>query len=87
MIIRSLDQLNLLSKKIANRLKKNDYIFHAGTEINNSKVYSNGGRVLNFVVKSKNLKDAREHAINLINELNWENGFFRRDNGHKIIKT
>ena len=53
----------------------------------NSKVYSNGGRVLNFVVKSKNLKDAREHAIDLISELNWENGFFRRDIGYKIIKT
>ena len=30
MIIRSLDQLNLLSKKIADRLKKNDYIFLIG---------------------------------------------------------
>ena len=79
---------NLELKDINNiKLKKNDYIFHAGTEINNSKVYSNGGRVLNFVVKSKNLKDAREHVIDLINELNWENGFFRRDIGYKIIKT
>ena len=69
------------------KLAKDDYIFHAGTEIDNSKVYSNGGRVLNFVVKSKNLKDAREHAIDLISELNWENGFFRRDIGYKIIKT
>ena len=79
---------NLELKDVNNiKLEKNDYIFHAGTEIDNSKVYSNGGRVLNFVVKSKNLKDAREHAIDLINELNWENGFFRRDIGYKIIKT
>ncbi len=79
---------NLELKNIKNiKLEENDYIFHAGTEIDNSKVYSNGGRVLNFVVKSKNLRDAREHAIDLINELNWENGFFRRDIGYKIIKT
>ena len=79
---------NLELRDINNiKLKKNDYIFHAGTEIDNFKVYSNGGRVLNFVVKSKNLKDAREHAIGLISELNWENGFFRKDIGHKIIKT
>ncbi len=79
---------NLELKDINNiKLAKDDYIFHAGTEIDNSKVYSNGGRVLNFVVKSKNLKDARNHAIDLISELNWENGFFRRDIGYKIIKT
>ena len=79
---------NLELKDINNiKLTKDDYIFHAGTEIDNSKVYSNGGRVLNFVVKSKNLKDAREHAIDLIKELNWDNGFFRGDIGYKIINT
>ena len=77
---------NLELKNISNiELKKNDFIFHAGTENNNHKIYSNGGRVLNFVVKSSNLKDARDHAINLINELNWKNGFFRRDIGQKVI--
>ena len=33
-------------------LEKNDFIFHAGTKKNNSKIISNGGRVLNFVVLS-----------------------------------
>jgi phosphoribosylamine--glycine ligase len=66
-------------------LKDDDFIFHAGTKIENSKIYSNGGRVLNFVIRSKILKDSREHAINLINKLDWKNGYFRKDIGFKII--
>tara|TARA_B100001989_G_scaffold249555_1_gene225060 strand:- start:959 stop:2224 length:1266 start_codon:yes stop_codon:yes gene_type:complete len=67
------------------KLTEANYIFHAGTKIDNSVVYSNGGRVLNFVIRSSNLKESREQAINLIKTLNWENGFFRKDIGYKII--
>ena len=55
-------------------------------DIKKSKVYSNGGRVLNFVTKSKNLKESRNDLINLINDLNWENGYFRKDIGFKIFE-
>ena len=66
--------------------KNNNYIFHAGTKLKNSKIYSNGGRVLNFVIKSKNLKQSRDELINSINDLNWENGNFRKDIGFKIFE-
>ena len=68
------------------KLEKNNYIFHAGTKIKNSKVYSNGGRVLNFVMKSKNLKESRNKLVKVIEDLNWENGYFRKDIGFKVIK-
>ena len=68
------------------KLQKDNYIFHAGTKIDNSIIYSNGGRVLNFVIKSGNLKESRDQAINLLKALNWENGFFRKDIGYKVIK-
>ena len=68
------------------KLENNSYIYHAGTKIKDSKVYSNGGRVLNFVTKSKNLKESRNDLINLINDLNWENGYFRKDIGFKIFE-
>ncbi len=68
------------------KLQNDNYIFHAGTKITNSKIYSNGGRGLNFVINSKNLKESRDQAINLINNLNWENGYFRKDIGYKMIK-
>ena len=75
--IKAIDQL---------KLQKDNYIFHAGTKIDNAIIYSNGGRVLNFVIKSANLKESRDQAINLIKALNWENGFFRKDIGYKVIK-
>ena len=75
-VIKAIDQI---------KLTEANYIFHAGTKIDNSVVYSNGGRVLNFVIRSSNLKESREQAINLIKTLNWENGFFRKDIGYKII--
>ena len=73
-----------------NNLKKlninhNEFIFHAGTKIINDKIYSNGGRVLNFVKVSKNFKKSRTDIIQMIKSLNWENGFFRSDIGYKVI--
>ena len=68
------------------KLKKNNFIFHAGTKMKESKIYSNGGRVLNFVTKSKNLEEGRNDLIKIIEDLNWDNGFFRKDIGFKIIE-
>jgi len=59
--------------------------FMLGQKILTGKIVSNGGRVLNFVVRSKNFKENRNRAINLINQVNWENGFFRSDIAHKVI--
>ena len=70
-------------KKI--NLDKNDYIFHAGTKKNNGDVFSNGGRVLNFVTISSSYKKSRNNILKLINNLNWPNGFFRKDIGFKVI--
>jgi len=66
-------------------LDKNDYIFHAGTRKNNSDIFSNGGRVLNFVTISSSYKESREKVLKLINSLNWSNSFFRKDIGFKVI--
>ena len=62
-----------------------DFIYHAGTKRVKNKVYSNGGRVLNFVSLSNNFEESRNKSISLIKNLNWENGFFRKDIGYKVI--
>ena len=74
--INNLDKINL---------NKNEFIYHAGTIFKDKKIFSNGGRVLNFVNKSKNFKESRDQIIKLINEINWQNGFFRKDIGYKVI--
>ena len=66
-------------------LNTNEFIYHAGTKSINGKVFSNGGRVMNFSVRSKEFKKSRERALELINKVNWENGFFRKDIGYKVI--
>ena len=41
-------------------LDENNYLFHAGTEKRDKKIYAVGGRVLNFVGLSKNFADAKK---------------------------
>ena len=74
--IKNLDKLNL---------NDNEFIYHAGTKNINKKIVSNGDRVLNFVIRSKNFKENRNKIINLIKKLNWSNGFYRKDIGYKVI--
>jgi phosphoribosylamine--glycine ligase len=66
-------------------LNENDFMFHAGTKKIENKIYSNGGRVINFVSLSSNFKESRDKVLDLINNLNWNGGFFRKDIGHKVI--
>tara|TARA_Y100000816_G_scaffold285057_1_gene264209 strand:- start:718 stop:1980 length:1263 start_codon:yes stop_codon:yes gene_type:complete len=63
----------------------NTFVYHAGTELINNKVYAIGGRVLNFVNISNDLKKSRESVIYEIENFNWKNGFYRKDIGFKII--
>ena len=75
-LIENIDQINL---------RKNDYCYHAGTIKKENKIYSSGGRVLNFVSLSNEFKDCRKNSIRLIDKLNWPNGFYRKDIGYKVI--
>ena len=63
----------------------NEQIFHAGTYEKNGKIFSNGGRVLNSTVSLKDLKSSRDRALELLDELDWENKYYRRDIGWRAI--
>ena len=66
-------------------LDENDFMYHAGTKKIEDKVYSNGGRVINFVSLSSDFKESRDKIFSHINKLNWDGGFFRKDIGYKVI--
>ncbi len=66
-------------------LNENDFVYHAGTKKIENKIYSNGGRVINFVSLSSNFRESRDKIINHINKLNWTGGFFRKDIGYNVI--
>ena len=68
-------------------LSDQDFLFHAGTIIKNDKIFSSGGRVLNFVSLSNNFIDAKENIMKKINKLDWPGGFYRKDIGYKVIEN
>ena len=68
------------------KLKKNEFLFHAGTTKKEKKFFSIGGRVLNFTTLSKNFNLARKSVIKNLTKLNWDGGFYRKDIGFKVIK-
>ncbi len=74
--------INNLDKII---IDNNNLCFHAGTMSNNNQVYAIGGRVLNFVSLSENFIEARDKILKNLKNLNWSDGFYRKDIGHKVI--
>ena len=72
-------------KKI--KLDNSNFLFHAGTSKKKDGIFAVGGRVLNFVSLSDNFLSARKNIIKNIDILNWDDGFYRKDIGHKVIKS
>lgn len=58
-------------------------IIHAGTAIKDGKLVTNGGRVLGVVAKGKTVDDARRKAYKTVDNISWENMFYRNDIGLK----
>ena len=69
------------------KLSKNDFIYHAGTKLENDQLKSNGGRVLNITSVGTDFLSIRKKIIKIIKNINWKGGFFRRDIGWKIINN
>ena len=77
---------NVLIKNLDKiKFNENEYYYHAGTKVIKEQIYATGGRVFNFVCLSSNFLKARIKIINLINSLNWDGGFYRKDIGYKVI--
>ena len=73
--------------KNINRLKLSakEFIYHAGTKLENNKIISSGGRVLNITSTGKNFLKIRNKIFKLIKKIDWKFGFYRRDIGWKVI--
>jgi len=73
-------------KNLPRNEKNHEQIFHAGTIKKDEKIFSNGGRVLNSTVSMKDLRTARDRALDLLDKIEWENKYYRRDIGWRAIK-
>jgi len=56
-------------------------IFHAGTKRDGGRILADGGRVLGVTALGKDLGAARERAYGAIDNIDWPQGFCRRDIG------
>jgi phosphoribosylamine--glycine ligase len=62
-------------------------IFHAGTGAGpNGAVVANGGRVLGVAATGSTLHEARDAAYDAAAAVDWPEGFYRRDIGHRALR-
>ena len=71
---------------LENAAKLPGKVFHAGTALQNSKVVTNGGRVLCAVGLGNTVGDAQKEAYALVDAIHWEGMQCRRDIGYRAIE-
>ncbi len=63
----------------------NHMVFHAGTAERDGQVVASGGRVLNVTARGASLQDARDRAYGMLDQIDWPEGFCRRDIGWRAL--
>ncbi|WP_171228502.1 phosphoribosylamine--glycine ligase [Ruegeria sp. HKCCA4008] len=61
-------------------------VFHAGTKSVDGQVVASGGRVLNMTARGSTLKEARDRAYEMVEAVDWPDGFYRRDIGWRALE-
>jgi phosphoribosylamine---glycine ligase len=61
-------------------------VFHAGTQLANDKVVTNGGRVLCAVGLGANVSEAQRAAYALCEQIRWDGMQYRHDIGYRAIE-
>lgn len=61
------------------------FIFHACTKADYGKILANGGRVLNVTAIGDTLAEAKEKAYKAIAQIDWPEGFYRKDIGFRSL--
>jgi len=60
-------------------------VFHAGTKVDGDRILANGGRVLNVTARGDSLEEARDRAYAMVDQIDWPEGFVRRDIGWRAL--
>lgn len=65
---------------------KDVIVFHAGTDVKDGKLVTNGGRILNVCALGKNLREAKEKVYREIQKIHFEGMYYRKDIGDKALR-
>jgi len=60
-------------------------VFHAGTKLEDSKVLTNGGRVLGVTALGNSIKESIENAYKAVEKISFEKAHYRKDIGQKAL--
>ncbi len=60
-------------------------VFHAGTTAKDGKITATGGRVLNITARAATLAEAQARAYDMVDAIDWPEGFCRRDIGWRAL--
>ena len=62
-------------------------VYVAGANLKDGKLLTNGGRVLGATAIAGSLKDAIAGAYELVDQIHFDNAFFRHDIGARAMKA
>ena len=60
-------------------------VFHAGTTEKDGQITATGGRVLNITARGATLAEAQQRAYAMVDQVDWPQGFCRRDIGWRAL--
>ena len=61
-------------------------VFHAGTELSDEGLKSNGGRVLCVTALGSSVQSAQKKAYNAVSKITYKDSFYRKDIGYRAIE-
>ena len=64
---------------------KDAEVFHAGTILEDGKIFTSGGRVLGVTAMGDDIKSAKKNAYNAVKKIDFEGMQYRSDIGDKAI--
>lgn len=60
-------------------------VFHAGADLKDGRVVTNGGRVLGVTAEGRDIESAIDNAYNAVTKIQWDGVYFRKDIGKKAL--
>jgi phosphoribosylamine--glycine ligase len=63
---------------------KESFIFHAGTKETDNRVVTNGGRVLCVTSYGKNIREAAEYSLLILEDISFDGMYYRTDIGYEF---
>jgi phosphoribosylamine--glycine ligase len=67
------------------KINENQFVYHAGTKMNNGEIVTNGGRVIAVTSLNSDIKTALADSNELAETINFDGKFYRKDIGLDLL--